>query len=177
MGTIIGQLFSFVLYLVAQVFFVKNLYLVAQVFFVKNLVIGGYAFCFVYVAFLLLLPFETSLVLLLLLGFLTGVAADVFYDTLGLHAAACVLLAFLRPSVLRLITPRSELDAGMKISLQSMGTPRFLLYAVSLIFVHHAFLFFVEAASWSLALLALVKTVCSTVFTVLVIVIVQYFKK
>ncbi len=165
MGTIIGQLFSFLLYMAAQVFFVRNL------------VIGGYAFCFVYVAFLLLLPFETSLVLLLLLGFLTGLATDIFYDTLGLHAAACVLLTFLRPSVLRLITPRSELDAGMKMSLRSMGTSRFLLYTVTLVFVHHAFLFYVEAASWSLVLLALVKTVCSTLFTMTVIVIIQYFKK
>ena len=165
MGTIIRQIFSFVLYLAAQVFFVRNLS------------IFGYAFCFVYVAFLLLLPFETPPVLLLLLGFASGFTADVFYDTLGIHSAACVLLAFLRPSVIRLITPRGELDTNMRLSLKAMGPPWFISYTVVLVFIHHAFLFSLEAANTSLILPVLIKTVCSTLFTTLVIVILQYFKQ
>ena len=161
----IGQLFSFLLYMVAQVFFVRNVALF------------GYAFCFVYVAFLLLLPFEISSVLLLLIGFATGCVMDTFYDTMGIHAAACVLLAFLRPSVIRLITPRGDLDSGMHLSLKAMGTPWFLSYALTLVFIHHAVLFFVEAANPALFLPALIRTICSAVFTTLVVVILQYFKK
>ncbi|MBC7923117.1 MAG: Rod shape-determining protein MreD, partial [Ferruginibacter sp.] len=138
MGTIIGQLFSFLLYAAAQVFFVRNLEL------------WHYAFCYVYVAFLLLLPFETDSVLLLVLGFAAGLVMDVFYDTLGIHAAACVLMTFLRPGVIRLITPRSDLDEGTQLSLKSMGPPWVLSYAVVLVFIHHAFLFFLEAANGSL---------------------------
>ena len=165
MGTIIGQLFSFLLYAAAQVLFVRNLEL------------WHYAFCYVYVAFLLLLPFETSSVLLLVLGFAAGLVMDVFYDTLGIHAAACVLMAFLRPTVIRVITPRSDLDDGTQLSLKSMGPPWFLSYAVVLVFVHHAFLFFLEAANPSLFWPALFKTMASTAFTTLVIVIIQYFQK
>jgi hypothetical protein len=164
MGTIIGQLFSFIFFMAAQVFFVRNLSLF------------GYAFCFVYVAFLLLLPFETSLVLLLIISFATGLTVDVFYDTLGIHAAACVWLAFLRPTVIKLITPRGDLDEGMRLSLKSMGAPWFLSYAITLLFVHHAFLFFLEAATLSLAIPVLIKTVCSTAFSLVVIVILQFFK-
>jgi hypothetical protein len=165
MGTFIGQLFSFVFYIAAQVFFVRNLSLF------------GYAFCFVYVAFLLLLPFETNLVLLLLLGFVTGLTVDVFYDTLGIHAAACVLLAFVRPTVIKLLTSRGDLDEGMHLSIKAMGTPWFLSYAFILLALHHTFLFFLEAASISLVLPVIIKAVCSTVFSLLVIVILQFFKR
>jgi len=164
MGTFIGQLFSFVFYMAAQVFFVRNLSLF------------GYAFCFVYVAFLLLLPFETSLVLLLIVGFATGLTIDMFYDTMGIHAAACVLLAFIRPTVIKILTPRSDLDEGMQLSIKAMGISWFLSYALILLAFHHTFLFFMEAASLSLALPALIKSVCSTVFSLLVIVILQFFK-
>ncbi|MES2733864.1 MAG: hypothetical protein V4714_19105 [Bacteroidota bacterium] len=165
MGTIIGQFFSFLLLMTVQVFFVRNL------------AIYEYGFCFVYVAFLLLLPFDISLVLLLLLAFAAGVTVDVFYDTLGIHAAACVLIAFLRPYVIKAITPRGDLDAGMRLSLKSMGMPWFLSYVMVLLFIHHAFLFLLEAASISLLVPAMVKAVCSTLFTTLVIVILQYFRR
>jgi hypothetical protein len=165
MGTIIGQLFSFLLLMIVQVFFVRNL------------AIYEYGFCFVYVAFLLLLPFDISLVLLLFMSFLTGLAIDIFYDTLGIHAAACLLIAYLRPYVIKAITPRGDLDAGMRLSLKSMGMPWFLSYVMVLVFIHHSFLFLLEAASISLVIPAMIKAVCSTLFTTLVILILQYFKR
>ncbi|MBC7921066.1 MAG: hypothetical protein H7Z75_08225 [Ferruginibacter sp.] len=58
-----------------------------------------------------------------------------------------------------------------------MGPPWFLSYALVLVFIHHAFLFFLEAANPSLFWPALFKTMASTTFTTLVIVIVQYFQK
>ena len=71
-------------------------YVAIQVLFVRNLVLFDTAFCFVYVAFLLLIPLETGPLILMLLGFLTGFVIDIFYDSLGIHSAACVLLTFIQ---------------------------------------------------------------------------------
>ena len=69
------------------------LYLSLQILIVRNLVLFDYGFCFLYVACILLMPAEINQTALLLLAFLTGVIVDTFYNTLGIHAAATVLMA------------------------------------------------------------------------------------
>jgi hypothetical protein len=149
-------------------------YIALQVFFISNLVVFDVAFCFVYIAFLLLLPFDTSSVLLLLIGFLTGLLVDVFYNTLGIHAAACLLIAYLRPYVIILITPRGGYDQNSKLSLQGMGFEWFALYVLILTFIHHLVLFFVEASRLDLFFLTVLKAISSTIFTCIIIFLIQY---
>ena len=60
---------------------------------------------------------------------------DIFADTPGMNAAATVLLAFLRPSLLRLFTPRDNLDSIIP-SFKSMGITPFLKYTTASVFVH-----------------------------------------
>src|SRR5476649_733601 len=67
-----------------------------QVFLLKNIALYNLATPYFYILFILLLPFETPNVLLFILAFLMGLTIDAFYDTPGLHAAACSLLAFVR---------------------------------------------------------------------------------
>ncbi len=159
-------------------FFLQALYFIlyvgVQVVFVRHLILFDVAFCFIYVAFILLLPFETDSVLLMLLALGAGLVVDSFYDTTGIHAAACVLTGYLRPWVIRLITPRGGYDQNLRISMQYMGGEWFFTYALILIFFHHAALFLIEASQWSLVPLALLKTVCSTAFTWLMVVVAQY---
>lgn len=150
------------------------IYIALQVFFIRNMVVFDVAFCFVYVAFLLLLPFDISSVLLLLLGFSTGLLVDIFYDTLGMHAAACLLTAYLRPYVILFIMPRGGYDHNSKLSLQSMGFEWFAIYAFILIFIHHLFLFFVEASRLDLFFFTILKAVSSTLFTCIIIFLIQY---
>lgn len=75
------------------------LYLTLQILIVRNLVIFDYGFCFLYVACILLLPNEISQTVLLLLAFATGIIVDTFYNTLGMHAAATVLMEIGRAHV------------------------------------------------------------------------------
>src|SRR5690606_30576224 len=55
---------------------------------------------YIYPLFILLLPFETPVWLLLILGFTMGITMDMFMNTAGMHACATVLLAYLRTNVL-----------------------------------------------------------------------------
>ena len=74
-----------------------GLYAGAHVLLISRLVLFDLGWCFLYLGFLLFLPLATPIVVQLLLAFAMGLMMDVFYDTGGLHAAAAVLLGFLRP--------------------------------------------------------------------------------
>ena len=152
-------------------------YLLLQIFFVRQLVLFNYAFCFVYIAAIALLPFEISLVTLLGLAFGAGMFVDIFYNTIGANAAAMVLIAFLRPSIIALLTPQRGYDERQVLSLNSMGLMWFITYIGSLRFIHHFVLFSLEASNWGLFFPVLLKVICSTIFTTSVIVITQFFRR
>ena len=150
------------------------LYLLLQVLLLKNVVLFHTAFCFAYVAYLMLFPVETNPMILLGVGFLTGFIVDIFYDSLGMHAFACVLIMYLRNYWLNLITPQGGYDT-YAIPSVTMGGPRwFLVYVAPLVFLHHALLFYIEAGGFGLFWFTLWKIVASTFFTMLVIMIIQF---
>ncbi len=152
-------------------------YLVLQIFFVRQLVLFDYAFCFAYVGAILLLPFDTSRTRLIILGFVAGLIVDMFYNTIGANAAAMTLIAYLRPSVITLLMPQRGYDERDTLSLKSMGFAWFIPYCVILVAIHHFVLFFLEASSMSLLGFVLLKTVASAIFTTLVLIIIQLFRK
>lgn len=83
-----------------------------QVLILNNIEFSGYINPFLYVLFILLLPFETPAWLLLVSGFALGLTVDLFMNTPGLHAAATVLTAFVRPFVLRILLPVTGMNPG-----------------------------------------------------------------
>ncbi|HPS84961.1 MAG TPA: rod shape-determining protein MreD, partial [Bacteroidales bacterium] len=74
----------------------------------------GYINPFVYLYFVLLIPFETPMWIALLLAFLTGFTQDLFTSTGGLHAAATTAIAYLRPVLLRTIVSKREYESGLQ---------------------------------------------------------------
>jgi hypothetical protein len=150
------------------------LFLALQVTVVRNMVLFDTAFCYVYVAFIILLPFEITPVPLMVVAFLCGLMIDIFYDSLGIHAAACVLIAFLRPYWTRTVPPRGGYEIGMRPTIKIMGFSWFLTFTLPLILIHQLVLFFIEVGGLHLFGFTLVKVISSTVLTFLVIVILQY---
>lgn len=149
------------------------LFVALQILLMDNLVLFSTGFCFIYIAFLLFLPIEMNRLLLLFLGFTAGFTVDVFYDTMGIHAAASVLLAYLRPFVLNLLTPRDGYDTNDSVNIHVMGWRWFLAYAFILILTHHAAVFFLETISFQEAWYTGIKIVVSALFTGIVMVILQ----
>lgn len=157
--------------------FLFILYVLLQILLVRNLVLFDYGFCFIYVAAIILLPYETSLTVLLLAAFATGIVVDTFYNTLGVHAAATVLMAYLRPFVIRVQMAPSAQDLRVDFSLQALGLTSFVRYVFVLVLIHHAALFLIEAGSLSLLLPTLARIVASTVFTTVSIVLINFFTR
>ena len=144
-----------------------------QVFLFDNMVLFGTAFCFVYIGFILLLPLEISKVLLIALGFITGLSIDIFYNSLGVNAASATLIAYFRPFWLSSITPSGGYEDVRIPSLKVLGFSWFITYALPLIFLHHFSLFLIEAGGMHHFWLILKKTFFSSIFTFVILVIGQ----
>ena len=149
------------------------LYAAVHVLLISRLVLFDLGWCFLYLGFLLFLPLRTPIVVQLLLSFAMGLTMDIFYDTGGLHAAAAVLLGFLRPWVLRLLTPRDGYDSGDTVNVHQMGWQWFSVYLVLLVLLHHAAFFLLELGSFRYFSLTLGKTLVSALFTGLTLLIIQ----
>lgn len=150
------------------------LYILLQGLVLQNAVLFDKAFCFAYVAFLICLPVDIGILGLLVIGFLMGLGVDIFYDSLGMHAASSVFIMFIRNSWLNVITPQGGYDVGSTPTVDLNGWQWFLIYSIPLLFVHHAALLFIEASSMKLFGFTLLKVLMSTIFSAVVILIIQY---
>ena len=79
--------------------------LLLQVLVLNNLNIKGYAIPFLYLWIILRLPASMSRILTITIGFLIGLTVDIFSNTLGMHAMATTLFAYLKD-------PTSSSDGG-----------------------------------------------------------------
>ena len=144
-----------------------------QVLLFKDFAFFNASYCFAYVGAFLLIPFEVSVVLGMVLAFATGLAVDIFYDTLGMHAAASVLVAYLRGPLQKALTPAGGYEAYMEPTLPGMGLQWYLLYLAPLVLVHAATLLSIEYLNASDIPVALVKAAATLPFTVVMIGLVQ----
>ena len=149
------------------------LLVLVQVLVIQNINLGSYINPFLYVFFILSLPFEISGGLLLFISFLLGISIDLFYDTIGMHASASVFMAFCRPTVLKLFSPRDGYDSNMQPSIPYLGMSWYLSYAGVLIILHHLVLFYVEVFRFSNFFGTFFKVLMSSFFTLLIIIITQ----
>jgi len=140
----------------------------------NELNMGTWFVPYIYILFLLALPFETPNWLIIPLAFLYGLSMDAFSNTPGLHAAACVFTAYGRPRVLRLLAPREGYEFTMQPGIQSMGFTWFIYYAGIMTVLHHTFFFYLEVFHLSEFFYTLMRVICSSIFTVFLIVLAQF---
>jgi hypothetical protein len=153
-------------------------YLALQILLFRGLVLFNFAFCFVYIGAILALPKEINPSYLIIISFFTGLLVDAFYNTMGMHAAACVLIGYLRPYVLAAITPQQRgYDEKAEFTVQNMGLVWYVTYAAILAAIHHLLIFYLEIGSLSMFFTTLLKVICTVIFTLFMIVILQYFTK
>lgn len=99
---------------------------------------------FVYIIFILAAPFGCSTILLMVMSAIVGLAVDVVSNTPGMHMAACILIAFIRQYVLRLLAFRSAYKDDDMPSAATCGSLWFFKYTLIMVAVHHVALFCVE---------------------------------
>jgi hypothetical protein len=153
------------------------LYVLLHVFVVRHLVLFDYAFCYIYLGAVLFLPFELNLTAALLISFVTGTIMDSFDNTLGLHIIATVLVAYIRPILIRYQLAQKISENRLELSLRGIGLPAFLSYVLVLVSIHHFVLLMVEAGGFGMFGFTLLKILCSIVFTTIALTLGQAFSR
>lgn len=115
-----------------------------QILVLNNVQISGYINPFVYILFIMLLPPKMPKAIVLILAFVMGFTIDIFSDSYGIHSSATVLLAFLRPKVLALVSVKGGEDLE-EIGIKQLKINRFFTYSGILCLIHHFTLFYLEA--------------------------------
>lgn len=145
-----------------------------QILILNNIKLNGYLNPYFYVLFILLLPFETPRWLLLLSAFLLGFSVDMFENTMGINIAACVLMAYLRPYVIRFVASKQDYEPGLEPCIRDLGFSWFFSYSLILVFIHHFAMFYIEVFRFSEFLTTFYRVLGSTVFTMVLIIMSQY---
>lgn len=148
--------------------------LLIQALVFKDLVLYGSIFCFFYILLFLILPIDTNPLLQMAIGFVAGLFLDSFYNTQGVHASASTFIMFLRPYWISILSPGSGYGATIKINIRTQGLKWFLTYTYPLILIHCLVLFSIEVFDFVNYNLTLKKAFYSSLFTLSVVVIVQY---
>ncbi|NIG52907.1 rod shape-determining protein MreD [Chitinophaga sp. Cy-1792] len=139
------------------------LLLLIQVFVLNKILIHQLVSPYLYMLFILVLPFNLPRPALMVLGFLMGISLDMFMNTMGVHAAACVFIAYLRPFIINILSPQGGFETTQKTpSMTSMGVSQFMIYAAILVFLHHAVYFTLEVFSFANPLYLLLKIILSS---------------
>ncbi len=147
---------------------------IIQVFILNNIRINGYINPYLYVLFILLLPFETPGWLLLLSSFFLGLVIDIFSHTPGMNTAAAVFMAFCRPGVIRLLSGSKMIEPGVKPGIRDMGVQWFFLYSLFLVLLHHLVLFYIEVFRFSEFFQTMYRVLFSTLATLILIILFEF---
>ncbi len=145
-----------------------------QVLIVSNFELSYYINPYIHLLFLLTLPFQTSTALLLILGFFSGFVLDMFLNTLGLHTAASVWLAFVRPGILALISPKGGFEGSPQPGISTNGAAWFFLYLTLGSFAYMMVYFFLEVFTFTEFFQTTGKIFLSIIFSVVLMFMLTY---
>ncbi len=134
MSSLVKNIIRFVLFIFLQAFVLKEIPPLHR-----------FIVPYLYFLYILWLPFSMNRFLLMMVAFVFGLTLDYFEHTIGIHAAACVLIAYLRPMLLGLLLPQETTELNYEDpSVKSMGRAPYALYIIILTFIHHTYMVLLE---------------------------------
>jgi len=149
--------------------------ILAQVLLFNKMSIYGFT-PYIYILFILLYPVKYNPIGLVFLSFLLGLSMDVFLNSGGIHASACLVIAYLRPSILKFSFGTSYEFHHIKFAYTDFAQ-RTTYFAI-LILIHHLVLFLLEAGNMSFIGYTLKQTLFTSLYTLLIsLVLVFLFSK
>lgn len=146
-----------------------------QILLFNNIKLFGYLNPFPYVLFILLYAVNSNKSLLLISSFLLGLTIDMFGDTGGIHATACLILAYIRPSIFKFSFGLSYEYQTIKIS-EKVSSER-ITFIVLGVFIHHFIVYTLELLRFGLFLDVLLRTIFNTIFTTIICILTIYLIK
>jgi len=151
------------------------LLLAVQIVIFNNMTFLGFIMPLPYLLFILLYPVNGNKSGLLLASFLLGLTMDFFANSGGTHATACLVLAYLRPYIFKFSFGISYEYQTIKIN--DSLTPERFSFVLLAVLTHHITLFVLEAFQVNFIWDILIRTLLSSVFTILSCIIIIYLIK
>jgi rod shape-determining protein MreD len=162
-STLLVNIFRFILLLAVQIIIFNNMNFL------------GYISPFPYLLFIILYPVNGNKSGLVLASFLLGLTMDMFSNSGGIHATACLVLAYFRPFIFKFAFGLSY--EYQTIKLNDVLTPERFSFILLSVFIHHFTLFVLEAFQFSFIFDILIRILLSTVFTIIICIIIIYLIK
>ena len=144
--------------------------ILSQVLIFNHINFYGYINPYPYILFIAFFPIKNNRILLISLSFLLGLAVDLFMDTGGINAAACLTIAYVRPLLLKFCFGTIYEHQTIKFDSVEFGSK--LTYFTLLAVIHHFVLFSLEIFNTSKIILVLQKTLFSSIFTILMCILI-----
>jgi len=151
------------------------LLLALQVVVCNNIDLFGFIDPYPYILFIVLYPVNGNKAGLLISSFFLGLFMDMFLNSGGAHATACVTLAYLRPAFFKFSFGISYEYQTVKIN-ERLSPERFSFLLISVV-THHFILYLLEVFRFSLVLDILIRTLLSALFTLITCIIIIYLIK
>lgn len=151
------------------------LLLAVQIIIFNNMSFLGYIIPLPYILFIILYPVNGNKSGLLIASFLLGLTMDLFMNSGGIHATACLVLAYMRPSIFKFSFGVSYEYQTIKIN--DVLTPERFSFILLSVIIHHITMFLLEAFQISFFLDILIRTLLSAVFTIISCIIIIYLIK
>lgn len=142
---------------------------IAQVVVFNHLFLFNVALPLVFIYFIIRLPVTISLNWAMTLSFLLGLTIDIFSDTQGMNALACTIFATVKKPALRLYFPREEDLSDPKPSIKSLGLGIYMKYLITMSLIYCALYFVIESFSLFNPLRLLLRIICSSALTFILI--------
>lgn len=136
--------------------------------------LGGIVTPYMYFVFVLWLPFNMSNNVVLWLSAFYGLSFSFLIGSPGIHGAACVLIAFARPYLLKLLAVKDvkELNYAEPSSL-SLGIGSYATYVIILTILHHSYLVILQWLTVGNLGFFILKVIMSTIVSVVLIGIIE----
>jgi rod shape-determining protein MreD len=151
------------------------LLLAVQIIIFNNMNFLGYISPYPYILFIILYPVNGNKSGLLVASFFLGIIMDMFSNSGGIHTTACVILAYYRPYLFKFSFGLSY--EYQTVKLNDVVTPERFSFILLSVLIHHFILFTLEAFKFSFILDILVRTILSSVFTIMLCIIIIYLIK
>lgn len=136
--------------------------LIIQLTILDNIQLHSYVYINIYILAIYILPYRLRQATILIFGFLLGLFVDLGNHTMGIHAAATTLIAYIRPRLLMLTSNREQIDDIQgKQKISDFGW--FFKYVLISTTIFNVVLMICEAFTFHNFLITLLRIICSTV--------------
>lgn len=138
--------------------------LLVQVFVLDPMLLGITYAPFIYVVLLLFLPNDWAKWAVLLTGFCIGLCVDFMFLSGGIHAAASLIVCYVRPLFIRATYKDTITPSELKLEHESFSS--LFRYTMLAILTHHFFMFLLLGLGWNRLGWFLSAWLCNSILTI-----------